>query len=121
MLGTTTVPDGSNEVAALPEPLRTLDLAGAIVTIDAAGCQTENARIIREPKGHDPLAVTDNQPRLRAAVEAVFERACEADFEGLRRGGHESLEDGHCRHEERYVTVVYAPQGLPRVGRRWRR
>ena len=71
ILGPAAVPDGSNEIAAIPELLRTLDLAGAIVTIDAAGCQVENARLIREQEGHYLLAVKDNQPTLRAAVEAV--------------------------------------------------
>jgi predicted transposase YbfD/YdcC len=113
VLGTASVPDGSNEVAAIPELLRTLDLAGAIVTIDAAGCQVQNARIIREQKGHYLLAVKDNQPTLRAAVEAVFEQACEADFVGVRSDGHEAIEDGHGRHEERYVTVISDPTGLP--------
>ena len=113
VLGTAAVADGSNEIAAIPELLRTLDLAGAIVTIDAAGCQVENARIIREREGHYLLAVKDNQPTLRAAVEAVIGRACEADFEGVRCDGHESDEDGHGRHEERYVTVVSDPEGLP--------
>src|SRR4051812_34458376 len=113
VLGTAAVPDGSNEVAAIPELLRTPDLAGAIVTIDAAGCQVENARIIRQREGHYLLAVTDNQPTLMAAVEAVFDRACEADFVGARCDGHESVEDGRGRHEERYTTVVYDPDGLP--------
>src|SRR3954462_11206329 len=84
VLGAEAVPAGSNEVAAIPELLRTLDLAGAIVTIDAAGCQLENARIIREREGHYLLAVKDNQPTLRAAVEAVSERASQADFVGAR-------------------------------------
>src|SRR5918997_450147 len=79
-VGTASVPDGSNEVAAIPALLRVLDLAGAIVTIDAAGCQVENARIIRGRQGHYLLAVKDNQPTLRAAVEAVFDRACDDDF-----------------------------------------
>lgn len=113
ILGATAVRDGSNEVAAIPELLGTLDLAGALVTIDAAGCQAENARIIRERRGHYLLAVKDNQPRLRAAAEAVIGRACEADFEGDRYDGHESVDDGHGRHEERYVSVVRAPEGLP--------
>jgi predicted transposase YbfD/YdcC len=113
VLGTASVPDGSNEVAAIPELLRTLDLAGALVTIDAAGCQVENARIIREQEGHYLLTVKDNQPTLRAAVEAVFDRACDEDFTGVRSDGHEEIEDGHGRHEERYVTVVYDPSGLP--------
>ena len=113
VLGAASVAEGSNEIAAIPELLRTLDLAGAIVTIDAAGCQVENARIIREQQGHFLLTVKDNQPTLRAAVEAVFDRACEADFQGFRFDGHEEVEDGHGRHEERYVTVIYDPPGLP--------
>jgi len=113
VLGATSVRDGSNEVAAILELLRALDLAGALVTIDAAGCQVENARIIRGRNGHYLLAVKDNQPTLRAAVEAVIGRACETDFEGDRYDGHESVEDGHGRHEERYVTVVHVPEGLP--------
>jgi len=84
VLGAAAVRYGSNEVAAIPVLLRTLDLAGAIVTIDAAGCQVENARIIREQQGHYPLAVKDNQPTLRAGVEAVIGRACVADFAGVR-------------------------------------
>ena len=112
-LGQVSVPDGSNEVAAIPALLRTLDLAGAIVTIDAAGCQVANAAEIRRQGGHYLLAVKGNQPALRAAVEGVFDRACEADFAGAEFGGHEAVEDGHGRHEERYVTVIYDPDGLP--------
>ena len=113
VLGTAAVADGSDEIAAIPELLRTLDLAGAIVTIDAAGCQVENARIIRRQEGRYLLTAKDNQPTLRAAVESVFERACEADFQGVRSDGHESDDDAHGRHEERVVTVVYDPTGLP--------
>src|SRR4051812_33320907 len=109
VLGPASVADGSNEISAIPELLRTLDLAGAIVTIDAAGCQLENARIIRERQGHYLLTVKDNQPPLRAG----FGRACEAAFHGARTDGHESDDDAHGRHEERYVTVVYEPTGLP--------
>ena len=113
VLGQVSVPDGSNEVAAIPDLLRTLELTGAIVTIDAAGCQTANARLIRDRSGHYLRAVKDNQPTLRAAVEAVFERACEAGFAGVEYGGHEAVESGHGRAEERYVSVVYDPAGIP--------
>jgi predicted transposase YbfD/YdcC len=112
-LGQVAVPDGSNEIAAIPALLRTLDLAGAIVTIDAAGCQVGNARLIRERGGHYLLAVKDNQPTLRAAVERVFEAACEADFAGVAMTGSEGVEDAHGRHEERYATVLANPAGLP--------
>jgi predicted transposase YbfD/YdcC len=112
-LGQVAVPDGSNEVAVIPELLRTLELTGALVTIDAAGCQTENARLIREGGGHYVLTAKGNQPTLEQAVQAVFHRACEADFAGVRYDSHASVEDGHGRHEERYVTVIYEPEGLP--------
>lgn len=112
-LGQVSVPDGSNEIAVIPELLRTLDLAGAIVTIDAAGCQVENARLIRQQRGHYLLAVKDNQPTLHAAIEAAFDRACEADFVGVKYRCHESFDDAHGRHEERYVTVLPDPVGLP--------
>jgi hypothetical protein len=70
-LGQVAVPDGSNEIAVVPDLLRVLDLAGAIVTLDAAGCQTENARLIRDGGGHYLLAVKGNQPNLHAAVRAA--------------------------------------------------
>ena len=112
-LGQVSVPDGSNEVAVVPELLRTLDLAGAIVTTDAAGCQKENARLIRRQRGHYLLAVKGNQPTLHAAIEAAFDRACEADFVGIKYHCHESFADAHGRQEERYVTVLPDPAGLP--------
>jgi predicted transposase YbfD/YdcC len=113
VLGQAAVPDGSNEIGVIPDLLRTLDLSGAIVTIDAAGCQTENARLIRGQGGHYLLAVKDNQPTLRAAIERVFETACEADFVGVAVSGGEEVDDAHGRHEERYTTVVHDPAGIP--------
>ena len=112
-LGQLVVPDGTNEIGVIPDLLRTLDLAGAIVTIDAAGCQVENATIIREQEGHYLLAVKGNQPTLHEAVRAVFDRACETEFADVRCDRHESIEDEHGRSEERYVTVIYDPLGLP--------
>lgn len=112
-LGQVSVPDGSNEIAVIPALLRTLDLAGAIVTIDAAGCQVENARLIRDGGGHYLLAVKGNQPALQAAIQGIFDRACAADFAGVRYRCHESFDDAHGRREERYVTVIADPDGLP--------
>ena len=114
-LGQVSVPDGSNEIGVIPELLGALDLAGAVVTIDAAGCQVENARIIREQGGHYLLAVKENQPSLYRAAEAVFADACARDFVGVIEDGHAAEEDGHGRHEERYATVVYGREGLPDV------
>jgi predicted transposase YbfD/YdcC len=113
ILGQESVADGSNEIAAIPALLRVLDLKGALVTIDAAGCQTAIAGQIREQGGDYLLAVKGNQPGLHEAVMAAFGAACEGDFEGVEHDGDEQVEDGHGRHEERYTTVIYDPEGLP--------
>lgn len=112
-LGQVSVPEGSNEIAVVPELLAMLELKGAVVTLDAAGCQKAIARQIRDQKGDYLLAVKGNQPALHAAVERVFAAACEADFEGVTHAGHSSDDAGHGRAEERYVTVISDPRGLP--------
>jgi predicted transposase YbfD/YdcC len=113
ILGQQAVADGSHEIAALPELLRALDLHGALVTIDAAGCQKEVAQQVRDQGGDYLLAVKGNQPALHAAVLAAFGRALEADFRGHDHDADESVTAGHGRHEERVVTVLYDPAGVP--------
>src|SRR5262249_1564740 len=110
-LGQVAVEEGSHEIAALPELIKLLDLKGALVTIDAAGCQKEVVRQVRTQGGDYLVAVKGNQPALQRAVLAAFERALEADFAGCDQPA--SVEDGHGRHEERYVTVLQDPEGLP--------
>jgi predicted transposase YbfD/YdcC len=111
ILGQEAVADGGHEIAAIPALLRVLDLTGALVTLDAAGCQKAIARQIRDQGGDYLLAVKGNQPALQAAVHAAFDRAAEVGFAGCDLAA--SVEDGHGRHEERYVTVIRDPDGLP--------
>jgi predicted transposase YbfD/YdcC len=111
ILGQVAVADGSHEIAAIPELLRMLDLKGALVTLDAAGCQTEIVEQIRGRKGDYLVAVKGNQPALQQAVHAAFDRAGEAGFSECSMST--TIEDGHGRHEERYVTVIQNPEGLP--------
>jgi predicted transposase YbfD/YdcC len=110
-LGQVAVADGGHEITAMPELLKVLDLSDALVTTDAAGCQKEIVKQIREKGGDYLIAVKGNQPALQRAVHAAFERACEAEFAGCRMTA--AVEDGHGRHEERYVTVISKPEGLP--------
>lgn len=110
-LGHVAVPDGSHEIAAMPELLKVLDRKGALVTIDAAGCPKEIVRQIRQQGGDSLVAVKGNQPALPRAVHAAFERAGEAEFADGRMAA--TVEDAHGRHEERYVTVIQDPVGLP--------
>jgi predicted transposase YbfD/YdcC len=81
-LGQRQVDGKSNEITAIPELLRLLELKGAIVTIDAMGCQKEIAATIVERKGHYCLAVKGNQETLATDIAASFETAFEMDFRG---------------------------------------
>lgn len=112
-LGQAVVPDGASEVGVIPDLLRALDLSGAIVTVDAAGCRVGNAGLIRGQEGHSLLAVKGNRPTLHDAVAAVFDQACGAGFAGVRFDTHATADDRHGRHEERSGTVIYDPVGLP--------
>ena len=113
ILGQESVAERSHEIAAIPILLKTLHLKGALVTIDAAGCQTEIVETIRAGGGDYLLAVKGNQPKLHAAVERVFADAIVGEFAGVAVSRHETVEDKHGRHEERYVTAIAHPSGLP--------
>ena len=62
----------SNEITAIPELLKVLELAGALVTIDAMGCQVEIAAAIRAREADYCLAVKGNQPTLHQGIETYF-------------------------------------------------
>lgn len=111
ILGQVAVADGSHEIAAVPGLLKVLDLAGALVTMDAAGCQKATLAQIRGQGGDYLVTVKGNQPALQKAVHAAFDRAAATGFAGCDMS--ESVEAGHGRHEERYVTVIRDPEGLP--------
>ncbi|HYH63931.1 MAG TPA: ISAs1 family transposase, partial [Urbifossiella sp.] len=86
---------------------------GTGLTPIAFGCQVEIAKQVRTQGGDYLLAIQGSQPTLHEAVTAVFERASAGDFAGVAYDVHESVEDAHGRHEERYVTAIYNPEGLP--------
>jgi predicted transposase YbfD/YdcC len=94
----------SNEITAIPELLEMLDISGALVSIDAAGCQKEIAERIVTAKGDYLLAVKGNQPRLYEDIERLATAALEADYAGLSR--HTREESGHGRAEFRFCFVL---------------
>lgn len=115
ILGQEAVAEGTNEIGTVPELLKVLDLNGALVTLDAAGCQKAFAETIRQKEGDYLLCVKGNQEELETAIEEVFDRAGEVDYNGIEHDGHEEVSPRreHGRHEERYTTVIYNPKGLP--------
>ncbi|HEX8202467.1 MAG TPA: ISAs1 family transposase [Isosphaeraceae bacterium] len=113
-LGQVVVDQKSNEITAIPELLRLLEVSGAIVTIDAMGCQREIAGQIRDGGGDYVLAVKQNQPTL-------YDRVCGAVDEGLERDAacideHRTEEAGHGRREARTYAVFPAPESVDPEG-----
>ena len=94
----------SNEITAIPELLNLLDISGALVSIDAVGCQKEIAAQIVAGKGDYLLAVKENQPRLYDDIERLALAAMENDYAGLSQ--HLLEEKGHGRAEMRCCFVL---------------
>jgi predicted transposase YbfD/YdcC len=107
-LGEVAVAEKSNEITAIPRLLELLDLHGAMVTIDAMGCQTEIARKIRERGGDYVLTVKENQPTLRADIQECLDNAFEAADPRLDESQTENK--GHGRIERRCYTVLPVPE-----------
>ncbi len=75
VLGQVQVDDKSNEITAIPQLLRKLDIRDCIIIIDAMGCQREIVAQIKKQGGEYLLAVKDNQPRLAERIEILFAQA----------------------------------------------
>lgn len=101
----------SNEITAIPELLRVLDLRGATVTIDAMGCQTEIAKTITEGDGNYLLAVKDNQPTLHEDIQTTFAEAADERQHAVDEQPRpvvevfENVDKGHGRVETRTLSL----------------
>jgi len=118
-LGQTTVDKKSNEITAIPKLLDSLTLSGAIVTIDAMGCQRDIAAKIIERKGHYCLAVKGNQEKLHEQLKAEFENAMSLDHAPKRLSTHEvsdAEKKPHGRYERRTYYTMPAPKELKESG-----
>jgi predicted transposase YbfD/YdcC len=112
-LGQVATAEKSNEITAIPELLDLLELHGAIVTIDAMGCQKAIASKIIEREGHYALTVKDNQPTLLAEIKEKVLQAVETDFQDVKHDQYTTEERGHGRTEKRHFTILIDPVGLP--------
>jgi predicted transposase YbfD/YdcC len=108
-LGQVATEEKSNEITAIPQLLRQIELTNTLVTIDAMGCQKEIARDIVAGGGDFAIAVKDNQPTLREAIATHFLKHLENDFEDLHYRGHETRETGHGRIDERSYFLSKIP------------
>jgi predicted transposase YbfD/YdcC len=111
-LGQVAVDAKSNEITAIPALLELLDLQGALVTIDAMGCQKAIAQKIVDQGGNYALTVKENQPHLLADIQLRFEQAFDTDFADLEHDTWEKRERGHGREELRCYTVLHTTAGI---------
>jgi predicted transposase YbfD/YdcC len=111
-LGQVAVDAKSNEITAIPALLELLDLKGALVTIDAMGCQKDIAAKIVAAGGDYALTVKDNQPHLLEDIQARFAWALDRDFAGVEHDTYETRERGHGREEYRWYTVLHGTAGI---------
>jgi predicted transposase YbfD/YdcC len=112
VLGQVAVDAKSNEITAIPELLQALSLKGCIVTIDAAGCQTDIAQQIIAQGGDYILALKDNQPTLAADVALLFQD-CHQSRPGSYQADHaRTIEKGHGRIETRDCWTIAGPAVL---------
>jgi predicted transposase YbfD/YdcC len=106
----------SNEITAIPELLKLLDLEGAVVTIDAMGCQKDIATGIVQKKGEYVLAVKENQPHLHEDIGRAFDKALEDGELGVDFTICQTEEIRSGRQETRTCCVITNPSGLRNLG-----
>jgi predicted transposase YbfD/YdcC len=111
-LGEVAVDGKSNEITAIPKLLELLDLKGALVTIDAIGCQKGIAEKIVAGGGDYLLAVKGNQERLLGDIQATMGRALDGELPPHQVATVTLPSQGHGRQEERTCTVVTNLEGL---------
>lgn len=113
ILGQWETPSKTNELTAIRRLLDSIPLRGALVSIDAMGCQTNLATRITNRDADHLLAVRDNQPTLRAQIEAAFQLAGPGTTRNVdlpeppATPSHCASDAGHGRIETRTTTVMH--------------
>ena len=110
-LGQVACAEKSNEITAIPELLRMVDIKGAIITIDAMGTQKVIAAVIIDGEADYVLGLKGNQETLHQAVIDHIEEQLDGDLENARE--HVTIEKGHGREETRTYLQLPAPKDLP--------
>ena len=96
----------SNEITAIPALLSKLDIQGAVVTIDAMGCQKAIAKKIIQKEADYVLAVKGNQGHLSGAIRDLFEIAHQENFNRLSHQFTEEIDKAHGRVEHRRYWIT---------------
>jgi len=106
VLGQLATDEKSNEITAIPRLLEMLEIRGAVVTIDAMGCQKTIAEQIVKQEADYVLAVKENQPTLHEAVKGTFDELTGPGIPCVSYDFHEDVHAGHGRIETRRVWTT---------------
>jgi predicted transposase YbfD/YdcC len=120
VLGQRKVANKSNEITAIPELLKLLDLAGCIVTIDAIGTQTEIVKTILEGGADYLLSVKENQGNLFDDIQYLFEVDAAKGFAQIPHSYTQKVNKGHGRLETRECWVIDTEEYLDYLRKRER-
>src|SRR5436305_935721 len=111
-LGQVACAEKSNEITAIPEVLRLVDIKGTIITIDAMGTQKAIAEQIIDGQADYVLALKRNQETLHQEVIDYIDEQCENDFADVQVRRHITNETGHGREEIRSYLQMPVPEDL---------
>jgi predicted transposase YbfD/YdcC len=112
-LGQVACAEKSNEITAIPELLRLVDIKGAIITIDAMGTQKAIAAQIVDSEADYILALKANQETLHQGVIDYLSEQSETNFANVGAQQHVTEETGHGRQETRSYIQMPVPEDLP--------
>jgi len=107
VLGQVKVAEKANEIVAIPKLLDMLDIEGAVVTLDAMGCQRDIAQKISDKKADYILALKGNQGTLRDDVELFATEQKAKNFKDTTVTRHQTVDGDHGRIETRDITVIH--------------
>lgn len=121
LLGQVRTAQKSNEITAIPELLKLLDIEGCIVTIDAMGCQKAITQAITQSKADYVLNLKSNHPYLHRQVASWFKQSLEDGFSGQAHSHcmHQADTNNHGRVESREHWLVEVPEHLKRATKYW--
>ena len=112
VMGQVAVAEKSNEIVAIPALLDMMSIEGAVVTIDAMGCQRSIASKIVDKKADYILALKGNQGTLRDDVELFAKEQKTNGFKDATISRHETVDGDHGRIETRTYTVIHDVEWL---------
>jgi predicted transposase YbfD/YdcC len=119
VLGQVKTHEKSNEITAIPDLLSKLDIKGAVVTIDAMGCQKSIAEKIIQKEADYVLAVKGNQGHLSSAIRDFFDIAHEENFNKLSHEFYEEIDKAHGRVEQRRYWLTEDLSSIKDLTSKW--